>query len=285
MIICIGILGAVTFFDQSAAMNDDKTAQLKSVRNQIEQLTSAEASAYSRGVVSKTAEHVQPRIDRLKRQEAALLKSGAVAGNAAIDKLSSALPFVPYSVVATILGAFCSWVIDHFVMLLVMIGLGIPRDLWDVPEDQSPVIDPHWVGICETLTERAAAGLPLPHGVSPDRTSVIYRLAMKRRCGVLELEADVVEGVTISNERPEAEHVRSEPTPTSTSAPTGTGSPASTGGGTSAPTGTGSPASTGGTCPGCGGGGPVPRDPSCSDCGSGSRRTFAGGYRERDIPF
>jgi len=68
----------------------------------------------------------------------------------------------------------------------MMEALGIPRELWDRGQENSPAVDVHWPGMVSMITERAAAGLPLPEGLGPNRTSVMYRLNLRRRRGVLE---------------------------------------------------------------------------------------------------
>lgn len=67
----------------------------------------------------------------------------------------------------------------------LMTALGVPRELWDRGVENSPAVDLHYPGLVEMVTERAAAGLPLPPGVSPDRTKTMFRLAIRRRRGIL----------------------------------------------------------------------------------------------------
>lgn len=66
----------------------------------------------------------------------------------------------------------------------LMDHLGIPRQLWDVSDDDE-VVRPHWPGLMAYLTRLGAEGKPLPPGVDPDKTYAVYSLLIRPRKGVL----------------------------------------------------------------------------------------------------
>lgn len=68
----------------------------------------------------------------------------------------------------------------------VMEALGVPRELWDTGRESDPVISVNWKGMVQLATDRAAAGYPLPGGISSDNTKPIYRLHLRKRKEILE---------------------------------------------------------------------------------------------------
>lgn len=64
----------------------------------------------------------------------------------------------------------------------LMRGLKIPEELWKNVE----TFRLHWPGLTEYLTEKLAAGLPLPDGVDPAKLYSVFKLRVVQRKGVLE---------------------------------------------------------------------------------------------------
>lgn len=57
--------------------------------------------------------------------------------------------------------------------------LKIPRDLWE--KGDHAIVDFHWPGLVDKLTNDAANGLPLPPGIDPTKTFAEYSLRMRTR--------------------------------------------------------------------------------------------------------
>jgi len=62
----------------------------------------------------------------------------------------------------------------------LMDGLGVPRALWDVGDDRSAVMQPHWNGMQEYVASLMQQGKPLPPGVS-QTSGQVFRLRLHRR--------------------------------------------------------------------------------------------------------
>lgn len=66
--------------------------------------------------------------------------------------------------------------------------LKIPREHWDVDEEESVVVDIHFKGFAAMISDRAAKGLPLPPGVDPKQTMSEYFLTCR---GKKEVDIDM----------------------------------------------------------------------------------------------
>jgi hypothetical protein len=63
----------------------------------------------------------------------------------------------------------------------LMEHLKIPRELWDVSEEDHAVVKPHWPGLVDYIARQLQEGLPLPGGVDPNKTWVEYKLRLLKK--------------------------------------------------------------------------------------------------------
>jgi len=64
-----------------------------------------------------------------------------------------------------------------------MKALNIPEHLW-----ARDVVRPHWPGMLDFVSEKIASGEPLPGGLDPTKTYPIYKMGLRGKKGVDELE-------------------------------------------------------------------------------------------------
>lgn len=57
----------------------------------------------------------------------------------------------------------------------------IPDHLWNVKEEDHPVVSIHWPGLVDDISERTMRGLPLPDGLDPSKMITLYKVTFRQR--------------------------------------------------------------------------------------------------------